>query len=525
MSKITHTRATTPEPIATAGAPMPGSRIDAAHVLGDGPAREPASAESAPAAIETVAATGTSPAVEPQLLPQTENAAPVWTDDLLARLRVQGRQLAERLRERQNELDIRAENNRSQLAELENEIRAARLWLIERQQELTDRETQLADRASRLSAAETYHEAARQELTAEVERREESLARREQDVAAATARLERQTAALADAQRKVEDRRQREHQALVEQRQQIERHRQSALSSIRLALAGVEERRAAVERKAAALEESREAAAAVARRPSEEQQRYARDLQAIAERLATREAALDESQRLLERAEIERVALRCQLEEDAERLQAQSRIDRRRLLQRRRESEELASRQQEALRQKQLQLDERQLSLDRLRDELAVVHREALDTRAAAEEALVQLAGPDAATNAALTQSLNETRHKLSEQWRKAAERGAAEQAELASLGNEITGQLQKLRAQKEDLDQWTAARERSFAQQAAALAEREEQTRAREALLHDQREAWSREREDLEQRLRATSEELTNWSRTGDCRLAGDAA
>ena len=196
---------------------MAGTRIDAAHVLGDGPAaldrRSTHSGSCFP--VEESAGGERPPATAPprrpwplkrsrqrRPSPLPEASALVWTEDLLSRLRVQGRQLAERLRERQRELDSRAAQGHAQTAELENEVRAARLWWIERQQELADREAQLADRASRLSAAEAYHESSHQELTAALQRREEPLARREQDVAAESARVERQTAALIDARKR-----------------------------------------------------------------------------------------------------------------------------------------------------------------------------------------------------------------------------------------------------------------------------------------------------------------------------------
>jgi hypothetical protein len=502
---------------------MTGTRIDVAHVLGDGPATAPEalapSTSDATGATETGAAL--SDAAGPTGFVSADNPAPIWTEDLLARLRVQGRQLADRLRERQSDLDRREANSHARSAELENEVRSARLWLIEREQELAERESRLADAMSRLSAAEAYQESARRELAAESDRREEGLARREQALATATARHERQNAALADAQREIESRRQREHQTLVEERQQLDRHRQTTLQGIRLALVGVEQRRAAIEQQAAELENQRKAVAAAAQLPSEAQRQHARDLQTIADRLAAREAALDESESLLHWAEVERDAMRSQLQEELQRLQAQAQIEQRRMADQRRAADELAARQQEAMRQTQAQLDQRQESLNRLRDELTVIHREALETRAAADEALARLFSTETAEHAAITKALKETKQKLHEQWQIAASRGEAEQAELTALGQQVAKQLQTLRAQKLSLERSTSDRERTFTQQADALAERESGLRAREAQLRDERDNWSRERAVLEQRLRTASDELTRWSRSGECPLS----
>jgi len=505
---------------------MTGTRIDVAHVLGDGPLltsdTSATRAIAAPVTDEQGIAAKSVPAKDsPAGAFSVEASTPVWTDDLLARLRVQGRQLADRLRERQADLDRREANSHARSAELENEVRAARLWLTDREQELAEREARLADAASRLSAAEAYQESAQRELDAEADRRAAALALREQEVATAAARLDRQTKALADAQRELESRRQREHQTLVEERQQLDRHRQTTLTGIRLALLGVEQRRAAVEQRAAELETERKATLALTQLPSASQRQHARNLHAIAERLAAREAALDESESLLHWAEVERDALRAQLQEELTRLQAQAQIDERRQAAARRAADELIARQQEAIRQTQAQLDERQQSLNRLRDELTVIHREALETRAAADEALARLFSADKAEHAAITQSLQETKQKLHAQWQVAVSRGQAEQADLSALGQQVAAQLQKLRTEKVNFQRWINEREQSFTQLTEALADRESQLRAREAHLRDEREAWLRERAVLEQRLRTAAEELTRWSRTGECLLA----
>src|SRR5689334_22946404 len=124
------TRHNVPPEVETANrsfAAAPNVRVDAAHTMG----RAAADAPDSPAEIG--AAQGAAP-------PDAEIL------EALPRLRVQGRQLAQLLQDRQRDLDRREAQQQAFAADVENQLRAARLWVTERQQELADRDAALAAR-------------------------------------------------------------------------------------------------------------------------------------------------------------------------------------------------------------------------------------------------------------------------------------------------------------------------------------------------------------------------------------------
>ena len=149
------------------------SAIDAAHVLGSGPAAS--SDETAPVAAENP--------------PREESGPSAPALELLSQMRTQGRQLAQLLHQRQQDLDRREAQQHAHAAELDNQRRAAQVWLSARHHELAEREQQIsarereaADATSRLSAAESYLDAARREFETDLKRRENELVRDRQEL-------------------------------------------------------------------------------------------------------------------------------------------------------------------------------------------------------------------------------------------------------------------------------------------------------------------------------------------------------
>ncbi len=479
------------------GAAIPaGARVDAAHVLGSGP---PAPVTAPPAMADAAPIT---------------TAAGVPAVEMLAHLRVQGRQLAQLLQERQQELDRREAQQHAQAAELENQMRSARVWLSARHQELSEREERIAarerevaDAGSRLSAAETYHDAARRDAEAELARRDSELMRGRAELDRWRSRLESQAAAQQAAQREFTDLRQQEHDRLVLARQQFDSHHAASMNLVRQGLAALEQRRLAIEQQATAVERRRNELVELARRPSPEQMRMARATAELADRLAAREEQLAAAEQLQVHAETELMAIRRDLDAEREAWTQEARSERRRLVESQRVAAAEIAEQREALARQRQQLDERQVNLERMRAELTELHQAALESRLVAEETLVELSGK--AAPATVVRALAASRERLADHWRLAAGRLADDRAALASTQADLVTQAKKLTLQREDLAAWVERRQAEFGLQARALADREEELYELERTLRIEREAWDRSRLAFEQQLRHAATRL----------------
>lgn len=494
------------------GAPLPaGARVDAAHVLGSGP----------PAADDAVAARGpTGQPLNTAAVGVTDAGAMPTAGDalqvaqLLAYLRVQGRQLAQLLQQRQHDLDRREAQQHAQAAELENQMRAARVWLEARQQELTEREQQLASRerataeaGSRLSAAEAYHASAQRELVDDLRRREGELERGRAELERNRARLENQAQLQQTAHRELAERREAEHNRIVRCRQQLDQDRAASMNIVRQGLAALEKRRVAVEQEAAAVERRRAELAEIARRPSPEQIRMTRASAELADRLAARDEQLTAAERLQVAAEAELAAIRRDLDHQREQLARFARSERQRLVESERKSKAEIAAERETLTRQRQQLDQRQAHLERLRAELAEVHQAALDSRLVAEETLVHLAG--AAAPPEVARALAETRARVADQWRLAAGRLADERATLSAMTADLAMQSKKLVTQRDELSAWAERRQAEFDYQASLLSQREDELGNRERALDREREEWDQARLAFEQQLRSAAAKL----------------
>jgi hypothetical protein len=494
MSETTHAAGLEQSTFAAIVSPIAGMRVDPAHVMANAPEQAPP--PQAPGRDHA----------------DVDDAAPAeaWAIELLPRLRLQGRQLAQLLEERRKDLDRREAQQQAQAACLDNQMRAARLWLAERHQELSEREARIAERerrvanlSSQLTAAEAYHESARLEAAQSIERSEQALDRRQAELERLQTRLESQASACDVAQQEVAEHRRREHERLVYERQQIDSHRADSMTTIRQAAADLERRRAAIEADAAALEQARAAMRETARRPSPEQREIARELDQIAQRMAAREQKLDAAEQAQVRAEEELVALRRELHQERQRMAEQARTDRQELAARERSAMAELANERDSLVLRQEQIGERELSLERVREELIDLHREALEARLAAEATLVRLAG--SAAPAAVSRSLAETRERLADHWRLVASRVADERAALGALRDDIAAQAKKLAAQRDELHAWAARRQQEFDQHTASLAAREARFCQLGEEIRGQRDRWHEERLAFERQLRAS--------------------
>ena len=155
-------------------------------------------------------------------------------------MRTQAAQLAEHLRSRQKDLDHREAEINARTAQLESDIRSARLWLTKRMAEL--------DQAGQRSGSEE-EEAACAELVGQTTN---ALAAERQQLAEEEARLNRQYAEVQQLQEQLSARWQAADQQDQERRERLEEEH-------RRALANLEEQRRIVRRRSEHIDRSRTA--------------------------------------------------------------------------------------------------------------------------------------------------------------------------------------------------------------------------------------------------------------------------
>ena len=153
-------------------------------------------------------------------------------------MRIQASQLAGHLRERQKDLDHREAELNARSAELESDLRSARLWLSERIAELQQR-------SAEPSTEQTAHEESLRQTA-------EQLAARQKQLDEAESRLQRQRAELQNLQEQLSAR-----QSDIDNQDRSHRERQEA--EHRRAMAEVEEQRRVVGRRAEHVDRSRAA--------------------------------------------------------------------------------------------------------------------------------------------------------------------------------------------------------------------------------------------------------------------------
>ncbi len=497
MSESTQVRARDPEPAGGGSPLLAGARVDAAHVLGSAPP-EPAGAQPTGAEVLSSAAAG-------QL-----------TLDLLPRLRLQGRQLAQLLSEREQDLDRREAQQHAQVADLDNQMRAARLWLVERQEELAQHAANLAERERsvteaemRIAAAASHVEDLRRQSEQGLGRREEAASQRDGELVRLAARLNEQAAALRASQQQFAEERAAQQRQLQIEQQQSAAQSAAMMASVRQALAALERRRQAIEFEGGAVARRRAELTEIATRPSAEQQRIARELEQIAGRIEERAQRLAAAEQLQERAENELSNLARDLESERQRVEQQAQVDRRRLAERERELLAEVEKERDAVHRQLATIDTQRVSLERLREEVTSAHGAALETRLAAEEAYTRLAA--AAAPATVVLALAETRARIADHYLLVAERIAAERVELNRTAEDVATQSRRLTAQKGDLQAWGQRRQQEFDLQAAALAEREQELRQLEVAVRFEHWQWNEERLAHEKELRREAARLRN--------------
>ena len=416
-------------------------------------------------------------------------------------LRIQAAQLAAQLQSRQRDLDRRESQLNAGNAELENQRRGARLWLIERQQELAEREAELEGRAadleashSAIQAAEEYQAAARIEADKTAAERERALHERAAQLDLREARLEQQTEAQRIAQRDVERARAALECDSLHARQQLARHREASLELVRLGLAGLERRRQAIESRAVEVER-------LATQPSPQQLALAEKLASWKKELDARTDRLDADDALFQQAHAELAAAQQKLHDDRCRLDEQTKAGRLELAQLQRQGEtELAERKKKLLRREQ-ELIGRRAALEQLRDDLNRVHRETLEMRLATEELWAQMAGSLAPS--VMNKSLARVRAKLAEHFQAAQENMLQTRTELETLRIELGELQEELDRKTNDLHRWAQQQQNTLQEQARQLGARELEVRRHADQQRQSEHEWVQQRRAYQQEIR----------------------
>jgi hypothetical protein len=400
------------------------TRIDAAHRMRTEAGRQPDEPPLAPLSGP------------PEGEPWTEQNRAAATDandePLGESLHRQARQLQQLLDRRQQELDRRQAFVNAHSAELENQVRAARLWLLERQAELDQRESELvareqavAERASQLAAAEAFQDLARRENQQLLDQRAAELQRRESQLAALRQRLELESAALRQAEADLARRRRQLEADERRSRQQIACQRESSLELVRHLLAAVERRRQAVEAKLLDNEGR-----------SAERESLESDLVAAQGRLQAR---------------------RRQFAVQRKRAFEQLSLARNRLLQRARQWSARLRQRAQFQRETERQMLRRRIELEQLRLELIKKGRSLLELQLAADQLLAETSSR--ADRPQFSQALSEMRSKIAGQYQQAREELESQERQLTQLRREIAAEYDKLaRRRQETVD---AARRR----------------------------------------------------------------
>jgi hypothetical protein len=166
----------------------------------------------------------------------------------------------------------------------------------------------------------------------------------------------------------------------------------------------------------------------------------------------------------------------------------------------------LAQKKQAVERQSE-QVDHRRAAVERSRQELARLQREAVEMRLVAEELRAELDGSLAP--AAAERSLAALRGRLADYYRLESIALADQKAELESLKAELAAEVEQGLGRQRDLQQWATARQAEFEQQAARLAAREEQLERLETSRQEQEQLWREERFVQQQQIRRLQGEL----------------
>jgi DNA repair exonuclease SbcCD ATPase subunit len=217
--------------------------------------------------------------------------------------------------------------------------------------------------------------------------------------------------------------------------------------------------------------------------------------------LEARRAQLERVEKLLAEDQARISETRRALEDERAALGEASLADRRKLAE---EHERAAAELEQAQRELARQSDElaaRHSALERMRSDVALAQREALEVRLATEELWARLCGTMAP--ASLAQSLAQIRLKLADEQRLARDELSRQKSEVQMLSARLAEQHRKLSAEREELQNWATQRQRELERQAASLAAGQRRIDQERIQFSDRSAQWQSERFALQAEIR----------------------
>jgi epidermal growth factor receptor substrate 15 len=494
------------------------------------------------------------------------------TEQSRTQLHVQADQLATYLLDRQRDVDGRESQLNVRVAQLENELRSARLWVREQEHEFSEKELGLQQRVSdlesrlqALSASELTIEETQKQLQQEIQQREQRLGEREQKLLEGQQRLVDEAEELGVTSERLKRQRVEVEEASQVEKQQTARDREAADEQHGKLLAQIEQSKQTLDEQEERLAESKqtldeqeESLAESKRALDEQEESLAQRKQAVdeqeeclvqhkqavdeqEERLGQRKQDVDEQEERLgelakhkpateftELQERQDQARKKQLD-DAEAMLAEHRSDLsddRQLFELERELAQaelveerqlLVEREQEIEEQDRAsrQSDEsRSIDVDRRVAAAEQVKQESLETFREALEMriLVEELWADVSKStppALITQRLGQLRVRLTEQFRLDRQDLAQRRTELQELGQRLEVRSRKLHEQRDELKNWMQQRESHVESQAARLVNRElELDHETDRFTAFQRE-WASEKRQLQSQVRQLGGDL----------------
>lgn len=471
--------------------------------------------------------------------------------------------LADRLSQRLGQIDRRESQLNSQEAELEARIRNARMWLDQRESEIAERQTRLEQWETNLTRrqdeASTQLEEAEElaQRLQELHEREDAAQRLALDLEIANTEaqtridaLDFETASCRTRQEELDaiklrfEQRQREldareaklyteaerasHDRVVLSQQQADL--EAASSKLQARNASLQECERRLKDDVGALEFSRAELKAfkesLDQRAGEldDQDRHlqfrqreietalrrfdrlgiveerGKELSELAAKLDVRASYIDAAEAMLAERSLELADRQRQIEERQLAFENRVTRERRKAADEAQQLEAKFAAQTVEANRREAQLDERQRALDAVAEELHNSQREVLETRLAVEETWLQLQGVLAP--AALSRSVAVVRSKLADQFRLTAEDLDRRRGEIESVRASLAEQAERLDQHRQQLQQWSAARESDLESRARKLAEREEKFDADCLDNVDRETRWETERAEYQAQI-----------------------
>lgn len=166
--------------------------------------------------------------------------------------------------------------------------------------------------------------------------------------------------------------------------------------------------------------------------------------------------------------------------------------------------------------QRQSELAKRERQLEKLHDEITLLHREALSMRIATEQTWTQMAGVGSDQDVA--SSMRRLRQSLDDNYRLANDELQRRRTEMAAYSQRLAEQEARLRTQIRDAQLWIDRRWNELESRDAQLLVRENAIDHREAEFERQSLEWQRQREEYRDEIEQLSRRLRLQHAAAEC-------